>query len=149
MADELIRYDAVALGELTRKGEITPSEPVDITVARIEQLNPKLNAGIHKLYDAAKESAGYWTSAIQAGTATDAVFCGVPFLLKDLLAEYRGSPFVEGSRAVTGYVSKLHSELVRRQKASGLVIVGKTNTPEFGIMPTTEPALYGPTINSL
>ena len=102
-------------------------------MGRIEQVNPKLNSVIHRLYDQASETATDWTSQIQAGTAGDAVFCGVPF--------------VEGCRAVTGYVSKLDSELVRRQKASGLVIVGKTNTSEFGAMPTTEPLLYGPTVN--
>jgi amidase len=77
----------------------------------------------------------------------DARFSGVPFLLKDLVAEFKGAPFHEGSRAVKGYVSKIDSELVRRQKAGGLIIVGKTNTPEFGALPTTEPILYGPTHN--
>ena len=147
MTDELLGCDAIALGELIRKGEISPVELLDITIERIEELNLKLNAVIHKLYDQARETARNRSSEIRAGKAGDAVFCGVPFLLKDLLAEYKGAPFVEGSRAVTGYVSKLDSELVRRQKASGLVIVGKTNTPEFGAMPTTEPALYGPTVN--
>jgi len=56
-------------------------------------------------------------------------------------------PFNEGSRAVKGYVSKIDSELVRRHKVGGLIIVGKTNTPEFGLLPTTEPLLFGPTIN--
>ena len=147
MVTDLTGHDAVALGELTREGEVTPDELLELTIARIEQVNPKLNSVIHKLYDQASETAKYWTSQIQAGTAGGAVFCGIPFLLKDLLAEYRGAPFVEGCRAVTGYVSKLDSELVRRQKASGLVIVGKTNTSEFGAMPTTEPLLYGPTVN--
>ena len=147
MTDELIGYDAIALGELTRKGEISPVELLDITIERIEEFNPKLNAVITKLYDQARETAKNWSSEISAGETSTALFCGVPFLLKDLLAEYKGAPFVEGSRAVIGYVSKLDSELVRRQKASGLVIVGKTNTPEFGAMPTTEPALYGPTVN--
>ena len=102
---------------------------------------------IHKTYDQARESAEKWTAKLKADHVTEAVFCGVPFLLKDLLAECKATPFVEGSRAVKGYVSKLDSELVRRQKKSGLVIVGKTNTPEFGAMPTTEPVLYGPSKN--
>ena len=84
---------------------------------------------------------------IKKGETEGDIFCGVPFLLKDLLAECKGTPFVEGSRAVKGYISKLDTELVRRYKASGLVIVGKTNTPEFGAMPTTEPDLFGPTAN--
>ena len=147
MTDELFEYDAIALGELIRKSDISPTEILDITIQRIEEFNPKLNAVIHKMYDQATETAKNWIAEIRAGKASDVVFCGVPFLLKDLLAECKGSPFVEGSQAVKGYVSKLDSELVRRQKASGLVIVGKTNTPEFGAMPTTEPALYGPTAN--
>ena len=145
MKDELIGYDAIGLGELTRKGEIRPIELLDITIQRIEALNPKLNAVIHKMYDQARETAAYWDSEIRAGNAGDVLFCGVPFLLKDLIGEYKGAPFHEGCLAVKGYVSKIDSELVKRQKAGGLVIVGKTNTPEFGCLPTTEPALYGPT----
>ena len=85
MADELIRYDAVGLGELIRKGEISSVELLDITIQRIEQINPKLNAVIHKMYDQARETAENWDSEISAGRAVDAVFCGVPFLLKDLI----------------------------------------------------------------
>ncbi|HSR11886.1 MAG TPA: amidase, partial [Thermodesulfobacteriota bacterium] len=105
------------------------------------------NAVIHRMYDQGRETARYWDSAVQSGKIEGAVFCGVPFLLKDLVAEYKGAPFHEGCRAVKGYVSKLDTELVRRQKAGGLVILGKTNTPEFGALPTTEPLLYGPTHN--
>ena len=147
MEDELIRYDGIGLGELIRKGEISPVELLDVTIQRIEQINPKLNAIIYKMYNQARETAERWSSEISAGRAADAIFCGVPFLLKDLIAEYEGAPFHEGSRAVKGYISKHDSELVKRQKAGGLVIVGKTNTPEFGSLPTTEPVLYGPTIN--
>ena len=147
MSDELIGSDAIALGELIKKGEIRPTELLEIIIRRIEKVNPKLNSVIHKMYDQARETAEYWDAEISAGRATEVMFPGVPFLLKDLLAEYKGAPFVEGSRAVKGYVSKLDSELVARQKAGGLVVVGTTNTPEFGVMPTTEPALYGPTAN--
>jgi amidase len=86
------------------------------------------------------QRSGQWASS-------DAPFFGVPFLLKDLVAEARGLPFHEGSRFVDGYVSKIDSELVARQKSAGLIIVGKTNTPEFGLLPTTEPELCGPTLN--
>lgn len=147
MKDELISYDAIALGELIRKGKIKPTELVEITIQRIEKLNPKLNAVIYKMYDQARDEAEKWGSAIRARRAGGVVFCGVPFLLKDLIAEYRGASFHEGSLAVRGYVSKLDSELVKRQKAGGLIVVGKTNTPEFGCLPTTESALYGPTVN--
>jgi len=147
MTDELIGYDALALGGLIRNGEISPVELLNITIRRIEKINPTLNAVIHKMYDQARETAENWRAELSAGQATGAVFCGVPFLLKDLIVEYRGAPFNEGSRAVKGYISKLDSELVKRQKAAGLIIVGKTNTPEFGYLPMTDPSIYGPTIN--
>ncbi len=71
MAD-LLQHDAVALGELTRRGEITPLELLEDTIARIGLLNPELKAVIHTLYDHASESAKYWTSRIESGTADDA-----------------------------------------------------------------------------
>jgi len=147
MKDELIDTDAVSLGELVRKKEVKPTELIEITIQRIEELNPKLNAVIHKMYDQARETAKQWDTAAGAKKTSGIRFCGVPFLLKDLVAEYKNAPFHEGSRAVKGYISKIDSELVKRQKAAGLVILGKTNTPEFGLLPTTEPLLYGPTAN--
>jgi len=147
MRDELFDYDAIALGELIRKGEIKPSELLESTIERIERINSKLNAVIHKMYDQARQTVEKWTNKTGAGKSTDSVFSGVPFLLKDLHAEYKGAPFYEGSLSIKGYISELDNELVKRQKAAGLIIVGKTNTPEFGLLPTTEPALYGPTIN--
>jgi len=145
--DELIGYDAIGLSELIRKGEITPAELLETTIHRIEKVNPKLNAVIYKMYDQARMAAETWSSGTKAAKTSDSVFCGVPFLLKDLIAECKGTPFNEGSRAVQGYISKLDSEIVRRHKASGLNIVGKTNTPEFGILTTTEPSIHGPTFN--
>ena len=99
------------------------------------------------MYDQAHEAAKSWTSKIKSGEATKTIFCGVPFLLKDLIAEFKGVPFNEGSCAVKGYISKTDSELVKRQKDSGLIIVGKTNTPEFGCIPSMEYSCYGPTHN--
>ncbi len=147
MKDELISLDAIALGELVHKKEVKPTELLEAAIQRIEKTNPKLNAVIHKMYDQARETAANWDTQAHKRNAEGAVFRGVPFLLKDLIAEYKGAPFHEGSRAVQGYVSKIDTELVKRQKAAGLVIVGKTNTPEFGAAPTTEPLLYGPTHN--
>jgi len=147
MTDQFLGYDAIGLGELVHRRAVQPTELLEITIRRIETINPKLNAVIHRMYDQARGTATCWTAAVQAGKAAGVIFCGVPFLLKDLVAEYAGAPFHEGSRAVQGYVSKLDSELVTRQKAGGLVIVGKTNTPEFGALPTTEPILHGPSRN--
>jgi amidase len=145
--DELLGYDAIGLSELVRKGEITPSELLEKTIQRIENINPKLNAVIHKLYDQARTATSSLSSGKKKTILENSVFGGIPFLLKDLTAECEGTPFNEGSLAVRGYISKLDSEIVKRQKASGLIIVGKTNTPEFGILTTTEPSLHGPTRN--
>jgi amidase len=147
MKEELVGYDAIALGELVRKGEINPIELLDVSIQRIEETNPKLNAIIHKMYDQARDTAEAWRASIHDDKESGPVFCGVPFLLKDLLAEYKGAPFNEGSRAVKDYVSKLDSELVRRHKAGGLNIIGKTNTSEFGCLPMSASALFGATVN--
>ena len=96
MTNELFEYDALGLADLIRKGEIEPKELLELTIERIEQLNPKLNAVIHKMYDEARETAERWGAAIKAAEAGNAVFAGVPFLLKDLLAESKGAPFHEG-----------------------------------------------------
>jgi amidase len=147
MDTELAGYDAIELGDLIRKGQISPVELLETTIQRIEKINPKLNAVIHRMYDQANEAAKSWTGRIKSGEAKKAIFCGVPFLLKDLIAEFKGAPFSEGSHAVKGYISKTDSELVKRQKDSGLIIVGKTNTPEFGCIPSMEYSCYGSTKN--
>jgi amidase len=147
MSDDLARFDAIELGDLVRQGEIKPSELLEVTIGRIEDLNPKLNTVIHKLYDQARKIVADIDSLVKKKLVHNGIFFGVPFLLKDLIAECEGTPFNEGSCAVREYVSKLDSELVRRHKAAGLVVVGKTNTPEFGLLATTEPVLHGPTHN--
>jgi amidase len=132
-------YDGLGLAELVRDGEITPLELVDEAISRIESVNPQLNAVIHKMYDRARDAA--------SGDLPDGPFRGVPFLLKDLLAAYAGEPMRSGSRFLKDYVPDYDSEMVKRYKASGLVTLGKTNTPEFGIEASTEPDLFGPTNN--
>ena len=136
MIDELDKADGIALGALVREGQITPLELVERAVRRIEAVNPRLNAVIHRMYDEARRVAE--TLKIKRTKSTPGPFTGVPFLLKDLIAEYVGAPLWEGCVGVKGYVSKLDTELVRRQKSAGLVVVGKTNTPEFGGLPTTD-----------
>jgi amidase len=131
--------DGLGLAELVRKGDVTPLELVEEAIRRIENLNPQLNAVIHRMYDQAR--------AVAQNDLPEGPFKGVPFLLKDLLAEYAGVPTCSGSRFLKDYIPKQDSELVRRFKASGVIVVGKTNTPEFGIVPYTEPELFGPTNN--
>lgn len=147
MSEDLSQFDGLAIADLIRRRELDPIEVIEITIANIEKLNPTLNAVIHKMYEEARAVATSWKRALENDTQTTATFCGVPFFLKDLLAEYKGAPFNEGCRALAHYVSKIDSELVVRQKAAGLVVCGKTNTPEFGGSPVTEPALHGATLN--
>ena len=138
--DEVAFLDATAQAELVRKGEVTARELVDAAIDRIERLNPELNAVITPLFDRAREAA--------ADVALDAPFAGVPFLLKDVMAEYGGTPLSEGSGFLAGrYVSAEDSELVRRYRQAGLLILGKTNTPEFALLPTTEPRQFGASRN--
>lgn len=132
-------FDGLGLAGLVQRGVISPKELLQAAIERIETRNPQLNAVIHKMYDMASR-------AIEQGLPSG-VFTGVPFLLKDLLAEYAGAPMSSGSRMLAHYVSTFDTELVKRFKQSGLVILGKTNTPEFGLSPTTEPVLFGPTRN--
>ena len=127
MADELVKYDGMGLSDLIRNGEITPAELLEIIIHRIEKINPKLNAVIYKMYDQARAAAEIWTRT-KAAKTYDSTFCGIPFLLKDLIAECKDTPFSDGSQAVHGYNSKLDSEIVKRYKASGLIIVGKSNS---------------------
>ena len=109
-------------------------------VERAERLNPRINALIAPLYDQARKAA--------VQVSMEAPFAGVPFVLKDLLADSAGAPRSDGSRFLANqYVSPADSELVRRFKQAGLIILAKTNTSEFGLLPTTEPEQFGPTRN--
>ena len=147
MTDELTGLDAMALGELIRKREISIVELLDTTIQRIEKINPLLNSVIHKMYDYARKTANHLSSELGSKNAPGAVFYGVPFLLKDLFAECKGTPFNEGSRAIQGYISRQDTELVKRLKSGRLIIVGKTNAAEFGILPVSETAFHGSTAN--
>jgi amidase len=131
--------DATAQAELVRKKEVKAIELVEAAIERIEQLNPTLNAVVTPMYEQARETA--------RGKLPKGPFAGVPFLLKDLLAFYGGVRMTFGSRLFSSYVPDHDSELVMRLKRAGLIIIGKTNTPEFGILPTTEPELFGPCRN--
>jgi len=141
MADwsELAFMDATVQAELVRRRKVKPIELVDAAIGHIERLNPTLNAVITPMYEEAR--------AIAKGKLSDGPFTGVPFLLKDLLASYKGVRMASGSAFQRDFVPDYDSELVVRLKRAGLIIVGKTNTPEFGLLPTTEPRLFGLTHN--
>ena len=136
---ELAGLDATRCAGLVRARELTPLELVDAAIDRAEQVNGALNAIVTRMYESARE-----TAHAHSGTG---IFAGVPFLVKDFLAEVEGVRFTEASAFLGNHVPAEDSELVRRFRAAGLVLIGKTNTPELAIGPTTEPRLFGPTRN--
>jgi amidase len=138
LATETAELDALGQAALVASGEVRAAELVDAAIERIEALDPTLNAVVSRSFDEARLRA----SAPVAGP-----FRGVPYLLKDLIVERAGTPFSEGSRFVHGYVSTYTSELAVRLERAGLVVLGRTNTPEFGMAPACEPLLHGPTRN--
>ena len=125
--EELAIMDATAQAELVHKKEVKPIELVEAAIERIERLNPELNAVVTPMYDLARDAA---TGEIPAGP-----FSGVPFLLKDILAECAGVRFTDGSAFSKDYISDHDSELVVRIKKAGLIICGKTNVPDWGSLP--------------
>src|SRR4051812_39164501 len=131
--------DALALADLVRRREVTAAELLDQAIARAARVNDRLNAVVTPMHDEARR-------AIAAGVP-DGPFAGVPFLLKDLDADSEGALMSSGSRFLAGYRSTHDATLVARYRRAGLVIFGKTNTPEFGLTPYTEPELFGPTRN--
>jgi amidase len=136
---EFDQYDGLGLADLIRTRQVSVAEVFAAAVARIERLNAKLNAVVTPLFESARRSI--------AQGPPEGAFRGVPFLLKDLLSALAGAPLSFGCRALKNFVPDHDSELVRRFKQAGLVILGKTNTPEFGLVAYTEPELFGPTRN--
>src|SRR2546426_10748759 len=139
--DDLEWMDATDQAALVRGGDAKPAELVEAAIERIERVNPALNAVVTPLLDLARETA----AGVDPRDPGAGPFAGVPFLLKDLGASLGGVRQTAGSRFLADHIADHDSELVVRIKAAGFVIVGKTNTPEFGILGTTEPELFGPT----
>jgi amidase len=138
---DLAALDATDQAALVRGGEASPLELVDAAIERIEKLNGELNAVIHPLYERARAAA-------QAGLP-DGPFTGVPIVVKDLDGTLAGAPYHAGNKLLKAqnYVASTTSYLFERLERAGFVIVGKTNTPELGLMTTTEPEAYGATHN--
>jgi len=137
--EEYIKHDAIGLAELIKNGEITPEEILNIAINRSEETNSQTNAIIHKLHDFAKKSIDKRDKK--------AVFSGVPFLMKDIGDHLKGAPMNFGCNGYENFVSTEDSISTERIKKAGLITFGKTNTPEFGLTPYTEPKLHGPTRN--
>ena len=128
-------HDAVGLAGLVAQGEVTPAELLEEAIARTERANPSLNAVVIEMYDDARRR-------VEEGLSAGPLH-GVPLLLKDLASAYAGVPLRGASRAFQDNVPSEHSELVKRYLAAGTVVFGKTNTSEWGILPTVENELYG------
>jgi amidase/6-aminohexanoate-cyclic-dimer hydrolase len=132
-------YDALGLAELIRQGEVKPSEVLEAAIARCEERNPKLNAVVVPMIDEARQAA--------AGDLPNGPFRGVPFLLKDLYLLTTGARTTNGCRLFEDFVADYDSEIVVRYRKAGLVIFGKTTSPEFGLTTTTESKVFGQTRN--
>lgn len=137
--DDYADYDGMGLAELVRNRKVTPTELVEAAIERIERHNPTLNAVVHKAYDDARARA--------AEDLPAAPFRGVPFLIKDLGMPVAGWPRTSGSRFARDVVDDADGGLTRRYREAGVVPLGKTNTPEYGITGTAESALLGPCRN--
>src|SRR6266567_8105642 len=131
-------YDGIGLAELVRKRQVSARELLDEAIARTTKVDPQINAVVVKHFDYAKRQ-------IDNGLP-DGPFTGVPFLLKDL-------DILEGTRTTSGAsvykdnVADHTGTLAQRFLDTGVTIFGKSSSPEFGLMPTTESRLFGPTRN--
>ncbi|HEX9320968.1 MAG TPA: amidase [Xanthobacteraceae bacterium] len=133
------QFDGLGLADLVKTRALTPKELLNAAVACIEARNPAINAVVDRMYDRAE-------AAIAAGLPAGP-FAGVPYLLKDLGVYYAGTITSAGSAFFRDAVADHDSEIVARMKRAGLVILGKTNTSEFGLSTSVEPKLFGPTRN--
>jgi len=140
LKQEYSDYDATGLAALVRDQSVSPGELIETAISRIEQHNPGLNAVIYPLYSQGRDLAR--SSAYKSGP-----FFGVPFLVKDLLTTCAGAPYSKGCKALKGYIAAADSEMMKRYRGAGLLTIGKTNTPEFGLTAVTEPEAFGPSRN--
>jgi amidase len=133
--------DATELATLVRSGQASPGELVDDAIARVERLDPTINAVIHERFEAARSEA--------RAALPDGPFRGVPFLVKDLGCEMAGEPHTLGNRALrdADVRAEQDSYLYRSIRGAGFVTLGRTNTPELGGTITTEPEAFGPSRN--
>jgi amidase len=133
--DEYRKQDATALAGLVAKREVSAGEVMEVAIARAEQVNPAINAIVHRQYGQARK-------AITAGLPQGPLQ-GVPFLIKDLGFFETGEPATFGSSLFKDFIADHESAYVTRCKRAGLVFMGRSASPEFGLNPNTEPRLYG------
>jgi amidase len=133
------KYDGLGLAGLVRDGQVSAAELLEEAVLRVEARNPAVNAVVRPMFAEARAAA--------SAPLPDGPFAGVPFLLKDLLCTVEGVPTSCGTSMLRDVAQPHDSEMVRRYRAAGVVFLGKTNTPEFGLVPYTEPVAFGTTNN--
>ncbi len=134
----LVETDAVGLGQLVAAGTVSADELAKAAVARIERLDPKLNSVVVRMFQQA---------TVERGSLPNGPFGGVPFLLKDMNCDVAGVATSKGNAALRRFPMPHDNVLVERFRATGVSILGKTNTPEFGLQAVTEPDTFGPTRN--
>src|SRR5262245_20086920 len=138
--------DAIAQAGLVASGEVSATELLEAAIMRLERAR-ELNAVITDLFDRGRQQASALDASGELRGGGSGPLAGVPFLLKDLGASLAGAPEAMGSRALRTHVATESAWIVDRYLAAGLVVFGKTNTPEWGNHCTTEPSLFGPTVN--
>ncbi|UOQ84093.1 amidase [Gracilibacillus salinarum] len=137
--NEILDLDALGQKGLLDRKQISPLELTDFYINRIQAHNPSLNAVVTETFEQARKNA-------KDIDHTDSAVAGLPFLIKDLNA-VKGVRFTHGSRLLKDFVAPGDDEYTKRYQRAGLISLGKTNTPEFGLLPTTEPELFGPAKN--
>ena len=142
MEDELAGLDAMAQAALVRDGKVTPTELVDAAIARAERIEPALDSIVTRQFDRARAEAA-------SSKLPDGPFRGVPYLLKDLGAYLDGDPVYAGMGALARADFREQGDAVfaARLRAAGMISLGRTNSPELGILPATEPDAFPPTRN--
>ena len=142
MSDEWAAMDATAQAELVARGEVTPLELVDAAIARIEAVDPKLNAVVHRAFERGRRLA-------QSKELGSGPFRGVPFLMKDCGGAEAGEPHCVGMNFLSnaGWREQEDAYLTKRVREAGFVSLGRTSSPELALLPTTEPDAFGPTRN--
>lgn len=142
MSDEIAQLDATAQSQWIARGDAKPLELVDAAIARIEQLDPQLNSVVTRQFERARAEAV--APGLPAGP-----FTGVPMLLKDLGAHLAGDPVHCGMRILKelDWREPAETYFAAKVRAAGFIVLGRTNSPELGLLPTTEPESYGPTRN--
>ena len=135
-----LELDATAQAELVRTKQISANELVDLAIAAVERVNPKINAVIHPRFERARS---------EANSGRTGAFAGVPIVVKDLNCQIKGEPYHLGTRFLKNrkFVATEDSYLYERLVRAGFITIGRTNTPEFGSTITTEPLAYGPARN--